>query len=83
MTVHRRENTENRERFLAIFYALKKLLQDGIPVCFLKLYASEWAIDQYGLRSELDCMIAQYSDIFSYGSALAHHHEVIDMISHA
>lgn len=83
VTVHRRENTENRERFLAIFYALKKLLQDGIPVCFLKLYASEWAIDQYGLRSELDDMIAQYSEIFSYGSALAHHHEVIDMISHA
>lgn len=83
VTVHRRENTENRERFLAIFYGLKKLLQDGVPVCFLALYASEWAIDTYGLRGELQEMIEQYSDTFAYGPALAHHHEVIDMISQA
>lgn len=83
VTVHRRENTENKERFLAIFYSLKKLLQDGVPVCFLALYASEWAIDTYGLRAELQEMIEQYRDTFAYGPALAHHHEVIDMISQA
>jgi UDP-N-acetylglucosamine 2-epimerase len=28
VTVHRRENTEVKERFLAIYYGLKKLIQD-------------------------------------------------------
>lgn len=83
VTIHRRENCENRERFLSIFYSIKKLLQEGVPVCFLGLYASEWAIDTYGLRTELEDMIAEYRDIFAYGPALAHHHEAIDMIRHA
>jgi UDP-N-acetylglucosamine 2-epimerase len=28
VTIHRRENTENKERFLALYYALKKLIKD-------------------------------------------------------
>jgi UDP-N-acetylglucosamine 2-epimerase len=28
VTIHRRENTLKKERFLAIYYALKKLVQD-------------------------------------------------------
>ncbi|MDD4151656.1 MAG: UDP-N-acetylglucosamine 2-epimerase [Candidatus Gracilibacteria bacterium] len=83
VTIHRRENCEKKERFLTLFYALKKLVQDGVPVCFLGLYASEFAIDNYGLRGELDEMIEKYKENFAYGPALAHHAEVIDMISQA
>ncbi len=83
ITIHRRENCEKKERFLAIFYAIKELLKRGVSVCFLGLYASETAIDTFWLRNELDEMVRRYPETLTYGKALAHHHEVIDMISQA
>lgn len=83
ITIHRRENCEIKERFLAIFYAIKKLIEDWVYVCFLGLYASEFAIDKYWLRDEIDDLKIKYKKNFAYGPALAHHHEVIDMISQA
>lgn len=35
ITIHRRENCEVEERFKAIYFAIKKLIQEGYPVCFL------------------------------------------------
>lgn len=83
ITIHRRENCEKKERFLAIYYAIKKLIERWVYVCFLWLYASEFAIDTYGLRSDINELVKKYSKNFAYGKALAHHHEVIDMISQA
>jgi len=83
ITIHRRENTEKKERFLVIYNALKKLIEDGVYVCFLWLYASEFAIDSYWLREDIDQLKKKYSKNFAYGPALAHHAEVIDMISQA
>ncbi len=81
ITVHRRENTEKKERFLAIYNGIKKLIEDWVYVCFLWLYASEFAIDKYGLRADIEKLKKKYKENFAYGPALAHHHEVIDMIS--
>lgn len=83
ITIHRRENTEKKERFLAIYYAIKKLVESWAYVCFLWLYASEWAIDNYWLRKDIEKLTKKYSDNFSYWPALAHHSEVIDMITQA
>jgi len=83
VTIHRRENCEKKERFLALYYGLKKLVQEWIHVCFLELYASSFAIDSYWLRDDLNELIKNYPDNFAYGPALAHHSEVIDMISKA
>lgn len=83
ITIHRRENTEKKERFLAIYNAIKKLIQDGVNVCFLGLYASEFAIDNFGLRSDIEELKKKYPKNFAYWPALAHHSEVIDMISQA
>lgn len=83
VTIHRRENTENEDRFRAIYNGLKKLVKDWVAVCFLGLYASENAIDKYGLRADIEALHRDYSDNFTYGPALAHHHEVIDMMSKA
>jgi hypothetical protein len=49
----------------------------------LGLYASEFAIDKYGLREDIEELKKKYSKNFAYGPALAHHAEVIDMISQA
>lgn len=81
VTIHRRENCEKKERFLAIYYGLKKLIERGVYICFLGLYASEFAIDSFGLRDDIEELVKKYSKNFVYGKALAHHHEVIDMIS--
>lgn len=81
VTIHRRENCEKKERFLAIYYALKKLIERWVYVCFLWLYASEFAIDSFWLRDDIIELQKKYPKNFAYGKALAHHHEVIDMIS--
>ena len=83
ITIHRRENTLKKERFLVIYNAIKKLIQDGVYVCFLGLYASEFAIDNYGLRKDIEKLQKKYKENFAYGPALAHHAEVMDMISKA
>ncbi len=83
ITIHRRENTEKKERFLVIYYAIKKLIENWVYVCFLGLYASEFAIDNYWLREDIEMLRKKYKDNFAYGPALAHHTEVIDMISNA
>ena len=81
ITIHRRENTEKKERFLAIYNAIKKLIKDWVYVCFLWLYASEFAIDNYWLREDIESLKIKYKKNFAYWQALAHHSEVIDMIS--
>lgn len=83
ITIHRRENCEKKERFMVIYHAIKKLIEDGVYVCFLWLYASEFAIDKYGLRDDIEHLKEKYKKNFAYGPALAHHAEVIDMISNA
>ncbi|MDC0506257.1 UDP-N-acetylglucosamine 2-epimerase, partial [Candidatus Gracilibacteria bacterium] len=83
ITIHRRENCETKERFLAIYNGIKKLIQDGHYVCFLGLYASEYAIDNYGLREDIEKLQKKYSKNFAYGPALAHHCEVMDMMTKA
>lgn len=83
ITIHRRENCEKKERFMAIYHGIKKLIEDGVYVCFLGLYASEFAIDSYGLREDITQLQEKYKENFAYGPALAHHHEVVDMISQA
>ncbi len=83
ITIHRRENCETKERFLAIYNGIKKLIQDWHYVCFLGLYASEYAIDNYGLREDIEKLQKKYSKNFAYWPALAHHHEVMDMMTKA
>jgi len=83
ITIHRRENCEVKERFMAIYHGIKKLIKEGYPVCFLGLNASESAIDRYGLRRDIEDLKFEHPENFAYGPALAHHHEVMDMITHA
>jgi len=83
ITIHRRENTEKKERFMVIYNAIKKLIKNWVYVCFLWLYASEFAIDKYWLRSDIEDLRVKYKNNFAYWPALAHHTDVIDMISKA
>jgi UDP-N-acetylglucosamine 2-epimerase (non-hydrolysing) len=79
ITIHRRENTEKKERFLVIYYAIKKLIENWVNVCFLGLYASEAAIDNCWLRNDIEKLKEDYPDNFAYWPALAHHSEFVHM----
>lgn len=68
---------------MVIYNAIKKLIQNWVYVCFLWLYASEFAIDNYWLREDIENLREKYKKNFAYWPALAHHAEVIDMISKA
>ncbi len=83
VTIHRRENCENKDRFIVLFYALKKLITSWVNVCFLELNASKTAIANYWLQEELNELIKNYPENFAYWPALAHHNEVIDMLTNA
>lgn len=83
ITIHRRENTQKKERFLVIYNAIKKLIENWVYVCFLWLHASENAINEYWLREDIESLKTKYTENFAYWPALAHHAEVIDMISKA
>lgn len=83
VTIHRRENCENKNRFKSLFYAIKDLVSSWVYVCFLELNASKQAIINFWLEEELNNLIKKYPENFAYWPALAHHHEVIDMISKA
>lgn len=77
ITIHRRENTEKKERFLVIYNAIKKLVKDWKYVCWIGLYASEFAIDNYWLRKDLEKLIKDYPKNFAYWPAIAHHSSTI------
>lgn len=66
VTIHRRENCEVPERFLSIYHAIKKLVEEGFPVCFLGLNASESAIDRYGLREDIENLRKKYPENLAY-----------------
>lgn len=83
ITIHRRENTEKKERFLVIYNAIKKLIENWQYVCFLWLYASEFAIDNYWLREDIEKLKKKYPENFAYWPALAHHSEFTHMEQHA
>jgi len=81
VTLHRRENCENESRFRIIFWALAELIRQKIPICLLELSACKTAIEAYGFQEELDTLRKKYKESFYYGPPLAHHHEIIDLMS--
>jgi len=81
ITLHRRENCENESRFRIIFRAICELIEQNIPICWLELSACKIAIEKYGLQKELGALIDSKKETFYYGPPLAHHHEIIDLMS--
>ncbi|MCT4592305.1 MAG: UDP-N-acetylglucosamine 2-epimerase [Candidatus Gracilibacteria bacterium] len=63
--IHRRENCENEKRFVEIFNAMKILVDSGENVLLISLFATESAIDRFGLRSELEELIKKPNFVYS------------------
>lgn len=77
MSIHRRENLYNRDRFTAIMEAVEELVANGYVLLFLSLLSTEDAIDKYGFREDVERMQVQYPKTFIYSHAWAYHRDVI------
>ena len=63
--VHRRENCSSKSRFSAIFNAMKELVLEGRNVLLISLFATEQAIDTFGLRKALEQLCRRENFIYS------------------
>lgn len=79
--IHRRENCENEKRFRAIFEAMKIMVESGETVLLISLFATESAIDKFGLRSEIEEL--QKKENFIYSPVWPYYRDVIKAMSHA
>jgi len=73
--VHRRENCISQKRFTTIFNAIKKIVEKGRNVLFISLFATEAAIDNFGLRGEMEKL--QKKKNFIYSKVWPFYHDVI------
>ena len=80
--IHRRENCSSETRFVPIFRAMQKLLEEGRTVLLISLFQTEAAIDRFGLRPELDAMVKRYKH-FVYSPVWPLYTDVIAAMSRA
>jgi len=58
--IHRRENCSSRLRFMAIYDAMKSLVEDGRKVLLISLFQTENAINNFGLRTEIEQLVKDH-----------------------
>jgi UDP-N-acetylglucosamine 2-epimerase (non-hydrolysing) len=75
--IHRRENTEDQDRFTVLFEALEQLVHDGQQVLFIRLFGTDAAIDRFGLRARLDALAEAYPESFISSEVWANYRDVI------
>ncbi len=80
--IHRRENCSAERRFVPIFRAMQKLLEEGRTVLLISLFQTEAAIDRFGLRKELEEMVKMYKH-FVYSPVWPLYTDVIAAMSKA
>lgn len=80
--IHRRENTSNEKRFMAIFGAMKQLIEQGHKVLLISLFQTEAAIDAFGLREEIKRLDAEYEN-FIYSDVWPFYTDVIAVMKKA
>lgn len=75
--IHRRENTQDRARFTVLINAIAKLVRAGESVLLISLFGTEAAIDEYGLRPEIEQLAADFPDTFIYSDVWPYYRDVI------
>ena len=75
--IHRRENTQDENRFKILIESLEKLVTSGHSVLFISLFATEDAIDRYGLRDKIDALVNNYPKTFIYSDVWPYYRDVI------
>lgn len=80
--IHRRENCISKERFTAIYDAMKQLIVEGRTVLLISLFQTESAIDRYGLRADIE-KLQKENPHFLYSPVWPEYRDVIAAMSKA
>jgi UDP-N-acetylglucosamine 2-epimerase (non-hydrolysing) len=66
LCIHRRENCFSKERFLAIYGAMKTLIEEGRKVLLINMIQTQAAFERYGLLAEVQALTKKHKNfIFS------------------
>ncbi len=75
--IHRRENTQDQNRFTIMIDAMEKLVRSGQHVLFISLFGTETAIDQFGLRERIEALAKEFPESFLYSDVWPYYRDVI------
>ena len=75
--IHRRENTEDEQRFRLLFEAIEVLVQSGREVLFIRLFGTDTAIDRFGLRDRLIALEKAFPESFISSEVWPNYRDVI------
>lgn len=75
--IHRRENTQDENRFRILIESMEKLVKSGHSVLLISLFATEEAIDKYNLRDKINDLVANYPETFIYSDVWPYYRDVI------
>ncbi|HUX35693.1 MAG TPA: UDP-N-acetylglucosamine 2-epimerase [Candidatus Paceibacterota bacterium] len=75
--IHRRENTQNKNRFIVLFDSIEKLLKSGHKILLISLFGTEEAINNFGLRSRLEQMVKDHQETFIYSDVWPYYRDVV------
>lgn len=80
--VHRRENCQSQSRFMAIYGAMKSLIESGRGVLLISLIQTERAFERFGLKAEVEALAATYPN-FIYSPVWTEYVDVVAAMSKA
>lgn len=80
--IHRRENCMSQKRFMAIYGAMKKLIEEGKNVLLISMIQTEKAFELYNLKAEVAQMAKDHPN-FIYSPVWAEYVDVIAAMSKA
>lgn len=83
MSIHRRENIYDNNRFTVIMQTVEELLANDYKVLFLSLLSTEDAIEKFGFRDDITRLQREYPEHFIYSQAIALHRDIIALIQHS
>ena len=64
--IHRRENCVSEKRFMAIYSAMKSLIEDGRKVLLINMNQTKRAFEKFGLKDEVEELAKKYDNfVFS------------------
>ncbi len=75
--IHRRENTDDEQRFNVLFEAIEALVRAGRPVLFIRLFGTDAAIDRFGLRERLTALEKAFPETFISSEVWPNYRDVI------
>lgn len=80
--IHRRENCLSRQRFMAMYNAMKSLIEDGRKVLLINMIQTQAAFERFGLLTEVKELAKKHRN-FIFSPVWAEYTDVIAAMSRA